>query len=363
MKGMAAPLDREVSSGQRRTQILFDPSLNVNAVVVGLLVFASIVLSVSNPAPASPVKIIIDTDISSDVDDCGALAVANTLADQGEAEIVACVVNGHDADKASVAAVNAINTYYGRGKVPIGAYHGTHGFASHSAYTAKLRDEFPHTALTDDKAPEALSVYRRALADAPDGSVVIVSIGFLMNLRDLLDSKPDAASSLPGPELIRKKVRRLVVMGGQFPNPKDYAEYNFAANGAGPDTRYVVDKWSTPILFDGFSIGHGISTGTSLAETPAANPLRRAYQLYDHALKKGRSSWDPTAVLAAVRDPAQYWNIVSDGCCTVSDKGVSSWSQTPDRQHSYLAPKVSNADMARLLDSLIANPPSQKKIR
>ena len=100
-------------------------------------------------------KIIIDTDISSDVDDCGALALANTLADQGEAELLACVVNGHDADKASVAAVNAINTYYGRGGVPIGAYQGTRGIPSHSSYTAKLRDEFPHTCCSpDDKAPD-----------------------------------------------------------------------------------------------------------------------------------------------------------------------------------------------------------------
>ena len=181
-----------------------------------------------------------------------------------------------------------------------------------------------------------------------------------MNLRDLLESTPDAVSSLPGPELIRKKVRRLVVMGGQFPNPKEYAEYNFAANGAGVDTRYVVEKWATPILFDGFSIGRGIRTGKSLDAAPAANPVRRAYQLYNNGLKNGRSSWDPTAVLAAVRDPAQYWNIVSNGCCTVSDKGVSSWSQTPDREHSYLAPKVDDGEMAQLLDSLTRAPPVEE---
>ncbi|HWE03188.1 MAG TPA: nucleoside hydrolase [Tepidisphaeraceae bacterium] len=325
-----------------------------------LIALALAILISSSRASADAVKVIFDTDISSDVDDCGALAVLNALADQGEAQILACVVNGHDFDKASAAAVNVINTYYGRGAVPVGAYHGSHGAPSHSPYTAKLRDEFPHTAPPDDKAPDAVAVYRRALADAPDGGVVVISVGFLMNLSDLLDSKSDDISSLPGPELVRKKVRRLVVMGGQFPNPKHFKEWNFTASNVGPDTQHVVENWPTEILFDGFSIGQGISTGKALEATPPVNPVRRAYQLYNNALKNGRSSWDPSTVLAAVRDPRQYWNVVSDGCCSVEKNGVNGWTPTPHRGHSYLAPKLDNAEMARILDSLMALPPAKK---
>jgi hypothetical protein len=328
--------------------------------LIGLIALAMSVLISTQRASADAIKVVFDTDISSDVDDCGALAILNALTDKGEAEILACVVNGHDADKASVAAVSAINTYYGRGSVPIGAYQGSHGAPSHSAYTAKLRDEFPHTAPTDDKAPDALAVYRRTLADAPDVSVVIISVGFLMNLSDLVDSKADEISPLPGVELVRKKVRRLVVMGGQFPNPKQFKEWNFSAGGVGPDTQHVVETWPTPILFDGFSIGQGISTGKALEATPVANPVRRAYQLYNNALKNGRSSWDPSTVLAGVRDPEKYWNVVSDGCCTVEKSGVNSWSPTPHRGHSYLAPKLGNAEMAGILDSLMATPPVKK---
>ena len=36
-------------------------------------------------------------------------ALLNTFADRGDAEILACVVNGHDADNASAAAISAIN--------------------------------------------------------------------------------------------------------------------------------------------------------------------------------------------------------------------------------------------------------------
>src|ERR1700689_1923939 len=100
-----------------------------------------------------------------------------------------------------------------------------------------------------------------------------------MNLGDLLDSKPDDISPLAGADLVRKKVRRLVVMGGQFPNPKQFKEWNFTAGGVGPDTQHAIENWPTPILFSGFSIGQGISTGKALEATPAANPVRRAYQL------------------------------------------------------------------------------------
>jgi hypothetical protein len=328
--------------------------------LAALFVAILLLLLPTTRASADAVKVIFDTDISSDVDDCGALAVLNALADQGEAEILACVVNGHDADKASVAAVNAINSYYGRGSVPIGAYHGTHGTTTHSHYTAKLRDEFPHTAPADDKAPAALAVYRRALVGAPDGGVVIISVGFLMNLADLLDSKPDDDSPLPGIDLVRKKVKRLVVMGGQFPNDKKFAEWNFTAGGVGPDTRHAVEHWPTPILFSGFSIGQPITTGQALQAAPPTNPVRRAYQLYDNALKNGRSSWDPCTVLAAVRDPEKYWAVVADGECTVNGKGVNSWTPTPHRGHSYLAKKVENAEIGGVLDGLMVREPGKK---
>ncbi len=332
-----------------------------------ILVLASLLFTLTSPAQAadlspapSAVKVIFDTDMSGDVDDCGALAILHALADLGEAKIMACVVNGRDADNAAVAAVTAINAYYGRADLAVGAYHGKLGGVSKSKYTATIRDEFPHAAPADDKAPDALTVYRQALAGAPDGSVVIISVGFLMNLEELLDSKADDISPLSGTELVQKKVRRLVVMGGQFPNPKAYKEYNFAAGGIGPCTQRVVANWPTPILFDGFSIGQGIITGKALTATPADNPVRRAYELYGNALKNGRSSWDPTAVLAAVRDPRKYWDVSAEGCCTVEKSGANEWSATPNRGHSYLVPKIDNAEMAKILDELMTRPPGKR---
>ncbi len=53
--------------------------------------FAFLLLAPSLPA-SEPVRVILDTDMASDCDDAGALAVLNALADCGEAEIVAVVI-------------------------------------------------------------------------------------------------------------------------------------------------------------------------------------------------------------------------------------------------------------------------------
>ena len=73
-------------------------------------------------ALASKVKLIVDTDAGFDVDDVGAIAVANALQDAGECEIVAVShTNGFDK---GIGAVSTLMHWYGRDDVPLGAYKG-----------------------------------------------------------------------------------------------------------------------------------------------------------------------------------------------------------------------------------------------
>jgi hypothetical protein len=309
--------------------------------------------------------VIFDTEMSSDCDSVGALAVANKLADLGEVRIVACVADAVEPDKAIAATISAINTYYGRPQIPIGTYKSARIRPGRSLYTAHIRDEFPHSALPDDQEPDALDIYRTALAGAPDRSVTILSLGFLVNLRELLESKPDAASSLAGPDLVRRKVKRLVVVGGRFKQEgilhQTSPEYNFggADPTAGPDTRYVIENWPTNILFAGLEIGQGVCTGPVLAATPPTNPVRRVYELFG-SLKNPRSSWCQIAVLAAVRDPHLYWNVKGDGYCHVSPAGLNTWADEPHRGDFYLAMKLSQDDMAKIIGQLMAAPPAAR---
>jgi len=70
----------------------------------------------SSPAARTPagVPVILDTDIGTDVDDAGALAVLHALASRGEARILA--VMSSNRNPWSGAAIDVISTCHRRGK-------------------------------------------------------------------------------------------------------------------------------------------------------------------------------------------------------------------------------------------------------
>jgi len=156
------------------------------------------------------VPIIFDTDIGTDVDDAGALAILHTLADQGEAKILATM--SANQNRWSAPAIDVINTYYGREDMPTGS--SKTGPDPEEWYHDDVPD-YPHDLTTSDDAPDAVALYRKILAAQPDQSVTIVVVGWLTNMADLLNSKPDRYSPLAGRELVKAKVKELVAMGGE----------------------------------------------------------------------------------------------------------------------------------------------------
>jgi len=176
----------------------------------------------SQSAKAIGKPIIIDTDIYSDVDDVGALAVANVLHNCGIAQLKAVMVNSPS--KYGSPAVSAINTYFGNGDVPIGALRPftTDTFFDklyllRGEYAAKIAHHYPRTLDNSTQAFAPAKLYREILASSEDNSVTIISIGFLDNLAALLNSTADSLSDLDGWQLAQNKVRELVIMGGQYP--------------------------------------------------------------------------------------------------------------------------------------------------
>lgn len=250
----------------------------------------------------SPIRLLLDTDCNTDCGDPGALALLHALADLGEVKILGIGVCVSNPDVPG--AVRAINAYYGRADLPLARYTGEppiepegHAFV---AATARLGPPTPGEGL-----PDTIDLYRRLLAGEADGAVTFVAIGFMNTLERLLNSPPDAHSPLPGRELVRAKVRHLVVMGGCYPHsdipalsPIGGAEYNFYNAPGSADL--VCREWPTPVTFTGFEVGESILAGRLLhTRTPPENPVRVAYEVYEHP--GGRSAWDETAVWYAVR--------------------------------------------------------------
>ena len=217
-----------------------------------------------------------------------------------------------------------------RDDVPIGAY--TTGHIGHAdfgphPYVDLLVSSVPGPIHNSSQTLSALEVYKTALNAAADHSVTIASIGFATNLHALL-------ADADGASLVARKVRRLVTMGGwypQSPTPHAAAEWNFG--GCGP-TNVCVDfnnftvpaschydslgpltfdlysqLWppSVPITFLGGEVGEPVLTGGVLTDgAPASSPVRAAYIAYNGPYGN-RSSWDPMTLLYAVRGNSANW--------------------------------------------------------
>lgn len=311
---------------------------------------------------AAPVPIIFDTDMDTDCDDAGALAVLHALADRDECEILATMVSvSHPWSAPTVAAING---YYGRPNLPIGNVKDG-GVNEPSRYTKLIADAFPSTIRSAADAADALALYRDLLAKQPDQSVVIVTVGYLHNLKNLLESPG-------GPELVRRKVKTYVCMGGNFvgmPAHDDLKLGNVNFQRDPESARFVVAHWPTPLVFVGREIGSvpsGLTAGVSLVKTPPGNPVRLAYEHYFGGTLKNRHVADLVTVLYAVRGLRDYWNTHSGGHLDLQADMTFTWRDQPDRQQSYLLKKriegrPNDRAIEAVLDELLVQPPRSAK--
>ncbi|TVP48812.1 MAG: nucleoside hydrolase [Mongoliibacter sp.] len=295
---------------------------------------------------AQSYKVILDTDIDSDVDDVGALAMLHTLADYEVVDILGVIVTSDDQYAAQC--TDAINHYFKRGNIPIGVEKGV-TLTSFSKYTKEISEEFNHTLTSSDDAEDATSLYRRLLSTQSDSSVIIITIGHLTNLRNLIESKADEYSDLSGIDLVKKKVKFWSCMGGMFPEGKE-------ANFYRPDpesTKIVVENWPVRVVFAGWEIGNEIITGADYLKKslPKDSPVWRAYQLYNNF--QGRQSWDQASILYAVSNSEDYWGLNEEGRCVVMPDGSNTWENGERSNHSYLIQKMNPNEVAKIIDALM----------
>lgn len=74
--------------------------------------------------------------------------------------------------------LDALNTYYGRSNIPIGAVRGQ-AYHRQSSYAETIGKELPRKLNSAEEVPDATALYREVLAGQPDKSVVMVSVGQL----------------------------------------------------------------------------------------------------------------------------------------------------------------------------------------
>ncbi len=300
-------------------------------------------------AKAGVPRIIFDSDMSSDHDDVGDIAILHGLASMGECEIIGMMVSSRNGGTALC--MDAINTYYGRPDIPIGVPPDIGGIGE---YAGQIATEFPHDLKSPRDCPQSAVLYRELLASAPDKSVTIVTTGYLNNLKALLLSGPDQHSPLSGLDLIRKKVKLWSCAGGCFPKGD---EFNFRVMA---DAAYhTVNHWPVAVLYVGFDVGQAIYTCGRLPEASADNPIRRVY--VDIKKQYPYPSWGQIAIYCAVRGSEGLWGVQHVGCNKCNEAGSNWWSAEPDptgdQEQGYLLEKARTPVQATL-DALIMLPPS-----
>ncbi len=329
-----------------------------------LILLIIILAVVAGVAKADPARIIFDTDLGNDIDDALALGMLHSLQSRGESVLLA-TTSSKDHPKSAVL-LDAINTFYGRPDIPIGAV--TAGETQDEGRFLQIVDRkdesgfhFPRDL---EKAADAVDLLRVTLAGEDDGTVVLIQVGFFTNLCRLLESGADDHSPLDGIELVRRKVKFLSVMAGSFQTIEDenhYIEWNVLIDT--PSAQILASDWPTPIVWSGAEIGLSVPYPAQSIEEDynyvKYHPLKEGYYLYKPP-PHNRPAWDLTSVLYAVRPDRDYFDLSVAGQVTIEDDGFTRFDAVEGGRDRFL--KLDALKIERLREALVqlsSEPPTR----
>ncbi len=309
---------------------------------------------------ADPVRLIFDTDIGNDVDDVLALGMIHALQSRGACELLAVTVS-KDNELAGPFA-DAVNTFYGRPQIPVGVVRDG-ATRDEGKFLGMVRDgsRYPHALKRSADAPEAVALLRKVLAAQPDGSVVIVQVGFATNLARLLDSPADASSPLTGKELAARKVTLVSAMFGAYRSDgqaSDHREFNVVEDL--PSAKKFAAEWPTPVVFSGFEVGQAVTFPAVSIEKDFGyckdHPLAEAYRRYSPPPHE-RPCWDLTSVLYAVYPDRGYFGLSRPGRVTVGEDGVTRFAPSDKGTHRFLTISPEQVTRCREAFAYLASQP------
>ena len=270
--------------------------------------------------------VILETDFCGVVDDVAALALLCGEAKRHPGSFRIGGVSCNVASRFTAPAVKAVLAAFGLQDVPVGVTDDPPPPSGNessylAALTASWRGADPATACN------ARELYRRVFAEAADGSVDVISIGFFNTLDEVLADSP---------ALFRRKVRAVWAMAGGFARCAGYAETNVRERPEA--SRRFLDAWDGPIVFVGFENGEKVITDLSgLPPECAAHPLAEAFRRYCGPSMK-RPSWDPVTVDFAVHGENDCYELGEPGRVRVA----------PDLSTPFASDPAGNARVLRL---------------
>lgn len=282
--------------------------------------------------PAAPLRVIFDTDMGNDVDDPLALDMLYKAVDRGEITLLG-ILSSKDTEF-SPRYIDMMNTWYGYPEIPVGRVRDGVVLKRDDYARAVCESRLFPRSRRDRDYGDPVTLYRRLLAESPDSSVVVVSVGFSTNLGRLLESWGDKYSPLDGIELVKRKVKFCSVMGGSF-GDKPRAEYNIVNDI--PNAKRLFALCPVPVAVVSLELGKTVNYPGASIETDFAwagkHPMVEGYKAY-RKMPYDRPTWDMMSVLYVLRP--EMFGVSEPGIICVDDQGYTYFTPMPRGKHTVL---------------------------
>lgn len=294
-------------------------------------------------------KIIIDTDFASDADDILAIRLALCQQDKGLLDVIGISLS--TTYSRSPLAIYALCKYDGYGSIPVAMDTSGKGVQVHTEYVNVMYN-FPKNR---DDYEQPVAMYRRLLAES-DTKVNIITLGFLQNIQNLMNSGPDRYSALTGTELIQQKVDTIYIVGG---SDSGRPSFNFYWTG-----EKVINAAKTVckgVPCRTVYISTDLSYNTFCGEFYCRED-RKEKDIVTKALKSNKQTggvvaWDVFSMFCAVQDinnTMQTYSLeLESGNWYVSDTGATKWVQDGVPERYRIVKKLPGEEYNIYLNSIL----------
>lgn len=303
-----------------------------------------------------PRQIILDTDWWTDVDDAACVRLLVKAHQSGQIRFVGICIDA--VRETSIPSLRAFLAYEGCTDIPIGMDMYATDFNGKPCYHELLMEYGERLANTFDvnktkkcneqDVQDCVAWYRRMLTKVR-GKVDILAVGYPNALARLLQSPADSYNRLSGRDLVRKKVRHLWMMAGNYPQGK---ENNFTRTKRTRESGALLCReWPTEITFLGFDVGVDVLSGALLKKDDLL------HQVICKLKPQGRrSSWDPLTAWMAISGKV---GAVGFGCVkgtnSVNSKtGYNFFVENAKGKHAYVTRLHETSWYEAKLDSMLS---------
>lgn len=287
---------------------------------------------------------ILDMDYSSDVDDVLALRLANNLHKQGIIELKAIGLSTSDEKDLNIKAVDGLLDYDSIDNIPIGYSH------------QYIEDGSPYWDIlagysdNDYISLDSVSLYRYIISRSKQ-PVTICTTGYLNNIADLVQSKPDLISPFTGKQLLERNNTIIYITGGEPNGWNNNLSFYSEAREA---TEYLIKNIDN-LIFIQSDTGGAFASGEYLQLNHKEDPVSKSLWAFNGS-PVGRWAWDPTAVWIAAYQDYEYCNVSIDKIDIAynKDTGYNLFVFDEDGRHYRICRSHDNIEFYKtIIDGLV----------